>query len=181
MADLGHPDFTCVGSNRLSSMCNIRPGRDSSPWFLRVFGRTPSYSSPGMGRLRVMATLMVAAVLQVGCGDSSSPPDDGANPRPPSVNVSGEWETTWGSANADMTLSQSGADVVGSYATQIGSIDPYYEYGSLSGRLSDRTLAGSASDSYGTVSLEFEFSADAQSFLGTYGESGTWNGEKDGE
>ncbi len=96
----------------------------------------------------------------------------------PQVNVSGSWDTQWSSQATSMSLTQSGSEVTGSYEFAIGTIDPYYEFGSLEGTVSERRLTGSVSDKYGTTSIKFDFSSDAQSFAGTYGSSGTWNGTR---
>ena len=86
--------------------------------------------------------LVLSAVVVgvAGCGSSGGKSGGSGGPTgtdvdAAAVDVDGDWDTTWGSASAEMTLSQSGNSVTGSYATQIGSIDPTYDYGSLTGTL----------------------------------------------
>src|SRR5258706_13527847 len=128
----------------------------------------------------VFGPMALGATALIGCGGGSPGNDDTRNPSvaPPAVNVSGVWQTTWGSQSAKMTLTQAGSDVSGMYEMPIGTIDPYYEYGSVEGTLSGRTLTGEVADKYGTTSIRFDFAIDGKSFSGKYGSSGSWNGKR---
>jgi hypothetical protein len=132
----------------------------------------------GAMKLRMVGvTLLVAAFGYAGCGDSGDygggyddyEPDDSDDP--PAVEVTGDWDTHWGSTQSDMSLSQSGASVSGTYELATS-------YGSISGTLSGRTLKGSWSDQYGSGSIEFVFSADGDSFNGTWSGGPSWTGTR---
>ena len=81
----------------------------------------------------------------------------------------GEWQTNWG----DMTLTQNGAKVSGTYT---------YDNGKISGTVSGNILTGTWSEAPSYVppddagEIEFVMSADGKSFTGKwrYGSEGSW-------
>jgi hypothetical protein len=131
----------------------------------------------------VLLSMCGAVALAVGCvqtpGDSGGDYEDGyggSDPEPPDdeeplVDVTGEWATQWGSTYADMTLSQSGNYVDGSYSLSTS-------YGSISGTLTGYTLNGTWSDQYGEGSFSFVFASDGNSFDGTWGDNASWDGSR---
>jgi len=87
------------------------------------------------------------------------------------VNVSGVYSTKWG----DMTLSQSGNQVSGSYKLNNGKI---------SGTLTGKVLTGTWTQTNAKGRIRFEFNDDLSSFTGKWSyndaepTSGDWDGKK---
>ncbi|MBR5091313.1 MAG: Ig-like domain-containing protein [Ruminiclostridium sp.] len=83
----------------------------------------------------------------------------------------GTWETNWN----DMTLTQSGSTVTGSYA---------YKGGKISGTVSGNTLTGTWTQTNAKGKFKFVMSSDGKSFSGSYGYndsapgSSGWDGKR---
>jgi hypothetical protein len=89
---------------------------------------------------------------------------------PTSASVAGLWYHNFG----DMTLSQNGANVMGSYTDRLHAVD-----GPVTGTLAGNTLTGNLTSSTGTVPFQWILSDDGQTFAGSWG--GTrWCGARSG-
>jgi hypothetical protein len=113
---------------------------------------------------------MSACATESDFGDGYEEPEP-YDPPEPSVNVTGIWDSHWGGTQADLTLTQTGASVSGSYELAAG-------WGYISGTLSGRTLDGTWSDHTGSGDIEFVFSSDGKSFTGTWSGGNSWTGTK---
>jgi hypothetical protein len=100
-------------------------------------------------------------------GEQPPPP----TPVTPTVGWSGTWDSNWG----QMTLSQSGNQVTGSYAHDTGRISGTVTGNMLSGQWSEAPSYAPPDDA---GDVEFTLSADGQSFTGhwRYDSSGAWSG-----
>ena len=102
-------------------------------------------------------------------GEQPAPP----TPTPTPITPTGDWSGTWGSNWGQMTLTQSGNQVTGSYT---------HDNGRISATVSGNTLRGiwSEAPSYAPPDdageMVFNMSADRQSFTGDwrYGSTGGW-------
>jgi len=85
------------------------------------------------------------------------------------VNFQGVWDTNWG----EMRLTQSGANVAGTYTQQDGKIKGTVKDNVLIGKWSE---APSYSEPHDTGDVELELSEDGNSFSGRwrYGSSDEW-------
>lgn len=100
------------------------------------------------------------------------------------LNVSGTWESTWAELLSTIELSQISPDyVVGTYLSHPQG-DVYFA-GALAGELNGRVFRGRWTDSKTTGRFALEFSADGQTFSGTWGltvmsdsDGGAWTGHR---
>ena len=103
-----------------------------------------------------------------------------ASAQPAAVNVSGAWTTQFAGAAAAVTLTQVGANVVGTYVNT-----PPLLPGALAGVMRGRVLTGRWTDASSSGGLILTFSADGSSFVGTWGRAvtsatngGPWVGQR---
>ncbi len=103
-----------------------------------------------------------------------------AGAQPASVQVGGSWSTQFAGAAANVGLTQSGNNVVGTYVNS-----PPLLPGGMAGVLRGNVLTGRWTDATSSGGFALAFSPDGRSFVGTWGRSvasntngGPWIGQR---
>lgn len=122
-------------------------------------------------------TLALVAALLIG---GASTRGREASAQPAAVNVSGSWATQFAGAAAAVTLTQVGANVVGTYVNS-----PPLLPGALAGVMRGRVLVGRWTDATSSGGFTLAFSPDGSAFVGTWGRvvtsttnGGPWVGQR---
>jgi hypothetical protein len=129
--------------------------------------------------MKSVRRLVVSGVLAAACAGVLTARARATHAQP-GRNVSGAWSTQFAGAAANVSLTQSGANVVGIYVNS-----PPLLPGAMAGILRGNVLVGRWTDAHTSGGFALTFSPDGRSFAGTWGRTidsntsgGPWVGNR---